>query len=187
MVGTAHREHRHRRAGVVPTGLLIVGALALNLHGLSMGADDEPSSSAADARVDAAVQRLEAAKAEVVKVLDLRCPGRAGWDAWLDDVVGAVAAVVGIADIDGALKKNGASPDKVKLFVEAKGDDVAQLQAAETLRRKVEECAAVTGHTAPSIHEFMESVYPRADAVKRQEESALGLEKLYQPIKRSGA
>ena len=174
-----------RRARGAP-GLLVVGVLALNLHGVSMGADDGAVRPTADAQVDAAVRRLQAAKAGVVKVLDAQCPDPAGWDGWLDEMVGAVAAVVGIADIDGALRKNGASPEKLRLFVEARGDDVAQLEAATTLRRKVEGCATATGHTAPSIQEFTEAVYPRADAVKRREERALGLEKLYQPVKRSG-
>ena len=151
-----------------------------------MGADDEPASSAADAQADTAVQRLEAAKAAIGKVLDSRCSDPAGWDRWVNDVVSAVAAVVGIADIDGALKKNGASPDKLQRFAQAKGDDVTQLQAAAAVRRKIDTCAATTGRTAPSTDQLVQSVYIRADAVKRQEEGALGLEKLYRPIKRPG-
>ena len=188
------------------TGLVVLGARALallpapgqtspaffetivdlNRRSVSMGTDDEPPGSAADTQADTAVQRLEAAKAAVGKVLDSRCSDPAGWDRWVNDVVSAVAAVVGIADIDGALKKNGASPDKLQRFAQAKGDDVTQLQAAAAVRRKIDTCAAATGRTAPSTDQLVQSVYTRANAVKRHEEGALGLEKLYRPIKRPG-
>jgi hypothetical protein len=113
-----------------------------------------------------------------------RCPALNEWAPWLARFVTSVASVVAVADMDGALKKNGASDQKLEEFQQGRGDDLEQLTSASQARMKLESCAAALHHPLV-MGDILQRLYDQGNEIKRAEEAKLGIVEFYQPIKRN--
>jgi 4-amino-4-deoxy-L-arabinose transferase-like glycosyltransferase len=148
-------------------------------------ATSEASTWSPDLRAERATRRLTEVKRQVTATLTGPCPDSSdAWDAWLDRVVSVAATLIAVGDMDGPLKKSGASLERLQAFDDAKGSALTQLGAAEAAKRKIDECAGSVGLTPPSMPELIDRVYDRADGYKQREEAAIGLGEMYRPIKR---
>lgn len=99
----------------------------------------DPSTLSPDLRAELAARRLTEVKRQIAATLSGACSTSvAAWDAWFDGVVSVAATLIAVGDMDGPLKKSGASPERLRASDHAKGSALAQFDPAEAAKRKID-------------------------------------------------
>jgi hypothetical protein len=200
-VKNAPMNGRRARRQQLALALLLDIALQLGGHSTAHGAQaaatpidgerrgDEPTmgetaaTMTPDEQAKAVTRRLLEVAGGARTLLRRQCPDARTWDGWLEDVLRAAAAVAGVGDIGGALKKNGASEAALQAFEAARGSEGERASLASEAKLKVDTCATRLGVSPPPPETIVRRFYLLANTEKRRLEEAVGLVHLYKPVK----